>query len=273
MSAPAINYYPVSPTDLPKNLTKLPSSYMIKASLAILAIVVFFVLYVCLVVALGYLCYWAVTYPMSSLNKISLLAKLGAILGSFMLFAFTLKFIFKLKNHTPENRIQLQKKDHPTLWDFVIKICDETGAPKPKSIYVDPDVNAYVRYTNSWLSLFLPVKKELTIGLGLVSCVNLSEFKAIIAHEFGHFAQSSMKIGSYIMTANTIIYDMIYERDKWDDLLDKWRASDIRLSAAAWIITPIIWIIRQVLALFYKFLNIMYSSLSEKWNSMQIKLQ
>ena len=264
MSTPAINYYPVSPSDLPKNLTKLPSSYMIKASLAILAILVFFVLYACLVLFLGYLFYLAVTYPMPSINRLSLLAKLGAVLGSSMLFAFTLKFIFKLKNHIPENRIQLQKADHPTLWNFVAKVCAETGAPKPKHIYVDPDVNAYVRYTNSWLSLFLPVKKELTIGLGLVSCVNLSEFKAIIAHEFGHFAQSSMKIGSYIMTANTIIFDMIHNRDKWDDLLDKWRSSDLRLSAAAWVITPIIWIIRQILAIFYKFLNIMYSSLSRE---------
>jgi len=73
-----------------------------------------------------------------------------------------------------------------------------------------------------------------------------------------------MKIGSYIISANTIIHDMIFERDKWDDLLDQWRASDLRLSAAAWVITPIIWIIRQILNLFYQFLNIMYSSLSRE---------
>jgi len=73
-----------------------------------------------------------------------------------------------------------------------------------------------------------------------------------------------MKIGSYINSANTIIHDMIYSRDKWDDILEQWRASDLRLSAAAWAITPLIWIIRQVLALFYQFLNIMYSSFSRE---------
>jgi Zn-dependent protease with chaperone function len=201
---------------------------------------------------------------MIKVNKWTILMKLGAIAGSVMLFAFTLKFIFKLKNHKPTNRIKLEKNEHKDLWGFVYQICKETGAPKPKSIYVDPDVNAYVSYTNMWLSLFLPVKKELTIGLGLVSCLNLSEFKAVVSHEFGHFAQSSMKIGSYIMSANTIIYDMIFSRDKWDNILDQWRASDIRLSAAAWVITPIIWIIRQTLSLFYQFLNIMYSSLSRE---------
>lgn len=258
------NLYPPSPVELPKKLTALPASYKTRALLAILSILLFFLLYGALVAVLGYLVYWAFTYDIGHINKITILGKIGAIAGSVMLFFFTLKFIFKLKNHKRENRIKLNKKDYPELWSFILKICDETGAPKPKAIYADPDVNAYVSYTNMWLSLFLPVKKELTIGLGLVSCVNLSEFKAIMSHEFGHFSQRSMKIGSYIISANTIIHDMIFSRDKWDDLLDQWRASDLRLSFAAWIITPIIWLIRQVLNLFYQFLNIMYSSLSRE---------
>jgi len=255
-------FYPVSPTDLSKDYTSLPGSYKLKAMLAVLAILLFFVLYIALVVGLGFLCKWAFLYDIGTVNKLTILGKIGAIAGSVMLFVFTLKFIFKLKNHKPENRVKLNKQDHPNLWNFIDKICTETGAPKPKSIYVDPDVNAYVSYTNTWLSLILPVGKDLTIGLGLVSCLNLSEFKAVVSHEFGHFAQSTMKVGSYIMSANTIIHDMIYSRDKWDETLDNWRASDIRISFAAWIITPIIWVIRQLLALFYKFLNIMYSSLS-----------
>lgn len=258
------NLYPPSPKSVPKKLTALTASYQTRAFLAILSIILFFVLYGALVVALSYLVIWAFTYDMVSVNKLTILGKIGAIAGTVMLWFFTLKFIFKLKNHKRENRIKLKKKDYPQLWEFILKICEETGAPKPKAIYADPDVNAYVSYTNMWLSLFLPVRKELTIGLGLVSCLNLSEFKAVMSHEFGHFSQSSMKIGSYIISANTIIHDMIFARDKWDDLLDQWRASDLRLSFAAWIITPVIWIIRQILNLFYQFLNIMYSSLSRE---------
>ena len=256
--------YPKNPHQLPQNLTQLPSLYYLKASIAILSILLFFVLYGGLIYALGLLVYHAIQYPMVSINKITILGKLGAIAGSVMLFAFTLKFIFKIKNHKPENRIRLSKEKYPELWAFILKICEDTNAPKPKYIYADPDVNAYVRYTNTWLSLFLPVKKELTIGLGLVSTLNLSEFKAVMSHEFGHFAQRSMKIGSYIMSANMIIHGMIFDRDSWDNLLDQWRRSDIRLSIAAWVITPIVWLIRQVLNLFYQLLNIMYSSLSRE---------
>ncbi|MFC4816439.1 MULTISPECIES: M48 family metallopeptidase [unclassified Flavobacterium] len=203
-------------------------------------------------------------YEIENVNKFTLLVKLGSIAGSVMLLLFTLKFIVKLKNVKPQNRIKLKKEENPLIFDFIHQICKETGAPKPKSIYIDPDVNAYVRYTNVWLSLLLPTRKELTIGLGLVSSLNLSEFKAVMAHEFGHFSQRSMKIGSYIHSANTIIYDMIYDRDKWDEILEQWRNSDFRLSAAAWVITPIIWIIRKTLELFYMFLNLMHSSLSRE---------
>jgi len=177
-----------------------------------------------------------------------------------MLLLFTIKFLFKLTNTKPTNRTEINLAEHPKLKEFIYSICKETGAPKPRKVFVDPDVNAYVAYSNPWLSLLFPTKKDLTFGLGLVDCLNLSEFKAVIAHEFGHFAQRSMKVGSYIMSANTIISDMIFNRDKWDQLLDNWRSIDIRLSAVAWVLTGIIWVIRQALLLFYKLLNIMYLS-------------
>jgi len=236
----------------------------LKAALAVLAIILFFVLYLSLVIGLGYLVYLSIKYPLTEINKMTILGKIGAISGSAMLFAFTLKFIFKLKNHKPDNRIKLNIEDQPTIFSFTKMICRDTGAPKPKSIFVDPDVNAYVSYSNIWKSLFFPVKKELTIGMGLISSLNLSEFKAVISHEFGHFAQRSMKIGSYIMSANTIIHDMIFERDKWDEALAQWRGTDLRLAFIAWIITPIVWLIRQLLNLFYQFLNIMHASLSRE---------
>ena len=246
------------------NLTAVTSSYKLKAVLAILAILLFFLLFSALVASFAFLTYYSISYEMNLINQWTIIAKIAAIAGSGMLLVFSLKFLFKLRNHKPENRIKLNRDKHQELWHFVHEICLKSGAPKPKNIYVDPDVNAYVAYTNSWLSLFLPVKKELTIGMALVDCLDVSEFRAVVAHEFGHFSQRSMRIGSYIMSANTIIHDMIFTRDRWDQLLEQWRGTDFRLSFAAWIITPIIWLIRQLLNLFYLLLNLMHSSLSRE---------
>lgn len=256
--------YPPSPSETPKGLTALSGGYMFKATLAILAVILFFILYFSLVLVLGYGIYYAIFYEIEYINNWTILLKIGSVAAAVMLFLFSLKFILKLKNHKPNNRIRLDKNEHPKLVEFINQICSETGAPKPRRIYVAPDVNAYVAYSNMWLSLFLPVKKDLTIGMGLVAILNKSEFKAVVSHEFGHFAQRSMKIGSYIVSANTIIHDMIFNRDNWDRALDEWRQTDIRLSFAAWFITPIIWIIRQILRLFYVFLNIMHSLLSRE---------
>lgn len=257
-------FYPPSPSSLPEKFLKPRNSYYFRATLAFLGIILFFALYSALIYGFGLIFYWAVMYDMVYVNKLTILLKIGAIAGAGMLFLFALKFVFKLKNNSPKNRVKLKKSENPELWEFILQICKETGAPKPKNIYVDPDVNAYVAYANPWLSLFLPIRKELTIGMALAENVNLSEFKAIMTHEFGHFAQRSMRIGSYVMTANTIIHDMIFTRDRWDNILAEWRSSDIRLSAAAWAISPVIWLIRQLLNLFYQLLNIMYSSLSRE---------
>ena len=257
-------FYPKNPDHLPVNFTAISPQYKIKATLAIFSVILFILLYTALIVSTVYLINYAIFYPIQNVNRFTILLKIGAVLTAITLFTFTLKFIFKIKNHKIPNRVKLKENENPELWAFILQICKDTGAPKPKNIYVDPDVNAYVSYTNMWLSLIFPVKKELTIGLGLVSCLNLSEFKAVMSHEFGHFAQRSMKIGSFIISANTIIHDMIFSRDKWDMMLDQWRSSDIRVSIFAWALTPIIWVIRQLLTLFYQFLNIMHSSLSRE---------
>lgn len=60
------------------------------------------------------------------------------------------------------------------------------------------------------------------VGLGLFVNTNTEEVKSIIAHEFGHFAQSSMKIGSVIYYLNTVMYDMAFQEDRWDAWLDKY---------------------------------------------------
>ncbi|MEZ4784230.1 MAG: hypothetical protein R3F28_09180 [Candidatus Kapaibacterium sp.] len=50
--------YPASPIEIPEKLTGLSGSYMIRAMLAIVAIILFFALYAALLVAFGYLFTW-----------------------------------------------------------------------------------------------------------------------------------------------------------------------------------------------------------------------
>jgi Zn-dependent protease with chaperone function len=94
-----------------------------------------------------------------------------------------------------------------------------------------------------------------------LNLLNLTELKAVLAHEFGHFAQSSMKLGQYVYVANYAIYDMVVARDSWDVWLARWRSIDLRLSFPAWIITGIVWVLRHFLKLLFKAVNVANLSL------------
>ena len=67
--------------------------------------------------------------------------------------------------------------------------------------------------------------------MGLVNVLTLSEFKAVLAHEFGHFSQNSMKLHRYVYTANRIIADMVIGRDWLDNLLDRCKQREDALAA------------------------------------------
>ena len=59
-------------------------------------------------------------------------------------------------------------------------------------------------YDLSLINFFFPTRKNLEIGLGLTNVLTISEFKAVLAHEFGHFAQKSMAVGRWVYTAQQV---------------------------------------------------------------------
>ncbi|GAB5523405.1 MAG: hypothetical protein Roseis2KO_12770 [Roseivirga sp.] len=258
-------FYPASPEVDRSQITKMTGKYRTQIIVNLLAIILFFLLYLCMIVVAGFLIYHAWSYPLSyDFSKWEVLAKVGAVAMSVMFFLFLLKFLFKRTSSDDPSNIEIFEKDHPELFSFIRKLSAEVGAPFPKKIFVNHEINASVFYNSTVLSLFIPVKKNLLIGLGLVNSVNLSEFKAIMAHEFGHFAQSSMKLGSYVYMANHIIYDMVYERDQWDIMLERWKGLDFRIAVFGWILSPVIWIVRQFMSLLYRVLNMLHSALSRQ---------
>ena len=110
--------YPPSPGNAPENLTKLPISYKLKAFIAILSILLFFALYFCLLAIIAFVVKVAIIYPVENPGFYTILIKLGAVAGSVMLFIFTIKFLFKLKNVKPDNRIRIDEKKNPDLVVF-----------------------------------------------------------------------------------------------------------------------------------------------------------
>jgi Zn-dependent protease with chaperone function len=185
-------------------------------------------------------------------------------IASGVLCLFLVKGFFKRRRDDRSLPVEVTEKDQPVLFAFLRRLCRDTRAPLPRHVYVTPEVNAAVFYNESFLSLFLPTRKNLLIGLGLVNRLNLSELKAVLAHEFGHFSQSSMKLGSYVYTSNRVIGDLVYGRDWLDDLVATLRGVDIRIAVFAWAFTGVLWAVRKTLQGVFRVINFANSALSRQ---------
>jgi len=181
-----------------------------------------------------------------------------------MLFLFLLKGLFKKQEWDDSDYMPVSEAEQPGLYAFVRRLCREVGAPFPYRIYLTPGVDAHVFYDTSLLNLVLPVRKNLAIGLGLLNAVTLNEFKAVLAHEFGHFAQTGMAIGNYAYVANRVAGDMVFGRDQFDDWVEDWREMDIRIAIFGWIFTAIIWVLRGILSVVYVLMNLAQFAMSRQ---------
>lgn len=110
-------------------------------------------------------------------------------------------------------------KDYPDLFAEIISIAAATGNKEPKHVYLTDEANASVCYDNLWLSLFMPGRKNLNIGVKLFSGFSTNEIRACLAHEFGHFSQDSMRLGTMVYVLNTFIRNIVQANNEWDRMV------------------------------------------------------
>lgn len=164
---------------------------------------------------------WAL--PMMSLTTIILLAGMWCLIGA--LGIFLIKPLFQFSVPKNPHRIEINRADAPDLFELIEETAKSTGVKSPKRVYVSSDVNACVFYNTTFWNIFFPVRKNIEIGLGLLFGLNTMELKAVIAHEFGHFGQNSMKIGSIVSIGYEIIGNLVNRRDFLDQWLVDWQTS------------------------------------------------
>lgn len=150
----------------------------------------------------------------------------GLCLFAIMLGVYLIKPLFAFKKNRNEARVEISESECPALFAMIRDVATNTGCKMPKHVYLTPDVNACVFYNTSFWSIFFPIRKNLEIGLGLFDHTSVDEVKSVIAHEFGHFSQKSMKVGSTVYVTNTVLHNLIYAEDFWGKFLDKCCLSD-----------------------------------------------
>jgi Zn-dependent protease with chaperone function len=259
----ARSLYPPSPEDVPHELTAPSGAYRLRVWLLVLIVVLFFALYFSMVAGAGYLIYWGITKPAGGAGGV--LAKIGLIAGGALGVLFLIRGLAHRSGKNGRSiRALVTPEEQPRLWRFIEEVCDETGAALPVKVYVSFEVGASASLDVSPLSLIWPTGKNLHIGQGLVNVVNLSEFKAILAHEFGHFAQGSMRLGIYANIAGYVISAIVFGRDSFDDLLQRWRRADPAIAWLGWCVWGLNQALNYCLFSLLKLVVLMEKSLSRQ---------
>lgn len=132
-----------------------------------------------------------------------------------VLILFMIKPLFARRRNRGEP-VTLRPLDEPLLFNYVHKLCDMLGAPRPARIDMDTRVNASASFRGGPFA-FVRRDLVLTIGLPLVTGMDLRQLTGVLAHELGHFAQGgAMRLTYIVRSINSWFARVIYERDSMD---------------------------------------------------------
>ncbi|MCA9609353.1 MAG: M48 family metalloprotease, partial [Myxococcales bacterium] len=249
------------PEGVPADLTAPTAAYRRQTWLAFGGLLLFVALYLGLTGYLGWVV-WRLLYDAFTGGN----AVLGIVLSIPPLFflAFLVPGLFVVKHQADPTQVQITAETQPELFAFVNRIADEAGAPRPHKVFVTARVNAAVFYDLSFRNLLFPTRKNLEIGLGLVEGLTLDELKAVIAHEFGHFAQRTMAVGRWVYVSHQIAGHVIVHRGWIDNLLRGLSYTDIRIAWIGWILRLLVWSIRAVFDTAFRLIVLAHRALSRE---------
>ncbi len=251
----------VSIDQLPADFTMPAAKYRRQAWLALLGLIAFGIVYLSLATWFTYTAYRLLAGLSDGNNVFVALA--GGIPAAF-LAVFMWKALFFKGHKADSHLLELKREDEPELFTFLYDLADRLKAPRPHRVFLSAEVNAAVFYDLTLFNFIVPTKKNLIIGLGLVNALNRHEFEAVLAHEFGHFAQKSMAVGRWASFAEQIARQVVSKRDALDNLLMAISHFDIRVAWVGWIMRTIVWSIRSLIETLFGWVIILQRALSRE---------
>ena len=249
-------------------LIQTSADFKKKSQSAIFSIILFIIVYILLfiaAIALTLACIAGGIFLIAAKPMFfTVMIGLGMAIFGIMIFYFLIKFLFKKHINDRSYLTEIKQIDEPELFAMINELVKETGTDFPKKVYLSYDVNASVFYDSTFWSMFLPIKKNLTIGIGLVNVCTKQELKAILAHEFGHFSQRSMKVGSYVYNVNQIIFNLVNDDESYRNTIQSWSNASGYFAFFAELALKFTSGIQWILAKMYSFVNIRHLALSRE---------
>lgn len=198
--------------------------YVASMVLVAFALAVLLAVYLSIVFSMGGLVVMAMYRMIQNLGngQLSVGGLIVLLIPWFLGLMFVLFLIKPLFAKSPEDdaAYTLDPEQEPQLFEFLERVCETVHAPAPSEVVVDCEVNASAGFAG-W---FGPItgRSRLTLGLPLIAGLNSQQLAGVIAHEFGHVSQRvAMRFSIFIRQVVHWLYRVAYERDVWDERLDR----------------------------------------------------
>lgn len=98
---------------------------------------------------------------------------------------------------------ELTDTAHPRLFDLIREVASSTEQTEPREVYLLSDVNAFVTQRGGVMGI--GSRRVMGIGLPLLQSLSVTELRAVLAHEFGHYWGGDVAIGPWIYKTRAAI--------------------------------------------------------------------
>src|SRR5580658_149664 len=115
-------------------------------------------------------------------------------------------------------RTRLTASDHPRLFAEISRIAEELGEPLPAEVYLCLQLNASVEQKDGTLGW--GGRRTLSLGLPLLAVLNVTEFRAILAHEFAHYYGGDTRLSSLLRTSVVAMKRTLENTDSHSELIE-----------------------------------------------------
>jgi heat shock protein HtpX len=166
-----------------------------RALLAVVLMIGFYILAVGIALGLLYIPYAEMVYAHRLHIKIAVICLFGAVA---ILWSVLPRFD---KFDAPGPR--LTRDQHPQLFQEIESVAKAVNQAMPAEVYLVPDVNAWVAQRGGIMGF--ASRRVMGLGLPLMCLLTRSQFRAVLAHEFGHYHGGDTKLGPWIHKTRSAI--------------------------------------------------------------------
>jgi len=213
------------------NFFPIPWNYKIILMGVNLGLTIMLLLYLAMIVAVGY-----GGYSLAIANLKSMLGSwAGNILGIFV-FLITLSIItillfFIIKPLLPHRfkksqTLEINSFKEQLLFSFIQQICGLIRAPMPRRIEIDCKAGFLLRF-NMGLSGYLGGELVLVLGMPLIAGLSLNQLAGLLGHEFRRFSEgNNMRLTYTARRINNLFAEASSSGDSIDEKFVRWNQKE-----------------------------------------------